>query len=305
MLISMTPPRKWVVIYTNEAWERAVDLPRGAGQGRSFWDLFTLQAGDASRSNSMPSSASSAISGYNPGSTNGSVAADAARDAAAQFDSAISNMQNFELRVRFNPARQSGNLPAGFGMEPGRSLLLQFRCASNTVMDSHMPPIGIPNTLPSNQSAPVFYFATLSTHTSATEPGSVAAKQHRPPKKAFSLLKGEDPFSDIKLGPLLGKGAFGRVYRGGQSVCVCVCVCVCGVGVGGGGGGGGSMCAGRHSMLVLLLRIGTHKYAKRQASCSHPTQAYHSCRAPVQTCHQHVRSACESVHLATEPPILD
>jgi hypothetical protein len=52
--------------------------------------------------------------------------------------------------------------------------------------------------------------------TASSRAASNAAVARRPVRKmaSFSLMATDGPFQDIKLGPLLGKGAFGRVYRG-------------------------------------------------------------------------------------------
>ena len=164
---------------------------------------------------------------------------------AGEFGAAIKSQQSFELQLMLAAPQQGGS--AG-SLPQGRLLRAQFRCAANTGLDSNTLPIGIPNFLPSEEAgARSFYFATLrdaapacsSEHSSRTEPAlgssssSTAATSARPPRREgsasrgvqFSLLctSNQDPMPDIKLGPLLGKGAFGRVYRAtwqGQLVAV-------------------------------------------------------------------------------------
>jgi len=92
--------------------------------------------------------------------------------------------------------------------------------AAHTGLDSHMPLIGIPNFLPSSDGTSQFYFATLKLvqHVGSHEQPRGAGTdplQRAPARVAtFSILQSDEPFEGIKLGPLLGRGAFGRVYRG-------------------------------------------------------------------------------------------
>jgi len=179
--------------------------------------------------------------------------------------SAIQSQQNFELQL--NISTNQPRLP-GSGSPPLGAPLLQgqFRCAANTGLDNNMLPIGIPNFLPNEAAgARSFYFATLRQaakpcgslqlqpqSSDALESGSTSGngvsgsggnRQRRecaPRGAQFSLMAtNHDPMPDIKLGPLLGKGAFGRVYRGewgsplacGCGVhCCSMCACSCGVG---------------------------------------------------------------------------
>jgi hypothetical protein len=122
--------------------------------------------------------------------------------------------------------------------------MAQFRCAATTGLDQHMPLIGIPNFLPNTaEGNRAFYFVALkpmlpqqaqqqqlqvsnsgSAHSGSTASSGAAgsaAALRRPVRKmaSFSLMATDAPFQDIKLGPLLGKGAFGRVYRGVRQGC--------------------------------------------------------------------------------------
>lgn len=159
---------------------------------------------------------------------------------ANEFGDAIKSQQNFELQLMVTPAPQQA--AAGSPL-PSATLQAQFRCAANTGLDNNMLPIGIPNFLPNedgSNEARSFYFATLRevpqsisrASSLAQDPagsGSAAAgggsgtgnKQRREGGGSASrgvhfnlMATNQEAMPDIKLGPLLGKGAFGRVYRG-------------------------------------------------------------------------------------------
>lgn len=130
--------------------------------------------------------------------------------AAAQFGAAIAEQRNFQLHVMLSGGRGETEGAAEGGAQ--QHLVVQFRCASNTALDPRMPQIGIPNFLPSGGSGggPALYFAII------RDPEAQARQQQQQRSApAFNLTPGvQGAFADIKLGPLLGKGAFGRVYRG-------------------------------------------------------------------------------------------
>lgn len=163
----------------------------------------------------------------------------AVRHANAYAD-AIAKQQNFELLVTICTGSDSGSAQSSGKSYVGgvRYATATFRCAANTGLDQHMPLIGIPNFLPSTtEGGKSFYFVSVSEvdplpssspfnsansyHTSIiSSSNSSQQKQQRqaaarkPQLPSFSLMSKDEPFADIKLGPLLGKGAFGRVFRG-------------------------------------------------------------------------------------------
>lgn len=172
---------------------------------------------------------------------------------AREYTNAIKAQQNFELQLYVTPRQQQQQAAApsspGSPQPPPQGTLMQaqFRCAANTGIDNNMLPIGIPNFLPNEgDGARCFYFATLrelprrkgqtgaqvarqpsGSSSSALLDGNSSRKQQQGHEVGqlqqgggsgaqFSLMAStHDPMPDIKLGPLLGKGAFGRVYRGG------------------------------------------------------------------------------------------
>lgn len=159
---------------------------------------------------------------------------------------AIANQCNFEIMVTFHdlrdvlrdcsstriwqPGQQQYESPDNSRelMVPVHYATAQFRCAGTTGLD-HMAPIGIPNFLPSTaEGNRSFYFVTLrdvhvqpsgaSCSSTASCPAVSPQQQQKqlflPRAASFSLMDSDEPFGGIRLGPLLGTGAFGRVYRG-------------------------------------------------------------------------------------------
>lgn len=119
--------------------------------------------------------------------------------------------------------------------------MLEFRFSHNTGVDHNMQLIGVPNFLPSSSEPLNFYFATLkelgpasdgsttggltrpaSTLGSAASAGVVATKvgassgysSSSTAGAAYRMMPNNEASTEVRLGPLLGKGAFGRVFRG-------------------------------------------------------------------------------------------
>jgi hypothetical protein len=109
-------------------------------------------------------------------------------------------------------------------------MTLQFRCAQTDQLDSFMPMVGIPSilasTLPAaSEGAPCYYFATLMPSNYGHQGGGGTGSRSNSIdasgtsvllKSMVSVLpeRKVDPVHDVRLGPLLGRGSFGRVYRG-------------------------------------------------------------------------------------------
>lgn len=175
MLVNMSLP-SWPILFANEAWEKATQQPKDNLCGDGFWSAFQML-------DSSP---------------------EATR---LRFNSAVEAQEAFTLTVAYGgPGAQ------GQGQDGGRRLVtLQFRCAHSSTVDSFMPLVGIPPILSASPAAggPTYYFVTL--HGGDLSPAA-SSSSSRP---TFSILPTKiDPFDDVKLGPLLGKGAYGRVYRG-------------------------------------------------------------------------------------------
>lgn len=153
---------------------------------------------------------------------------------AAAYADAIKAQQNFELLLT-----TSGGSSSCASSSSSLTLSAQFRCSANTSLDNNMLPIGIPNCLRNEDnsgSSTAFYFATLRQapalpHSNisssskpsssqqfgsdASNPGNSGNKGRSKTTTLFSIMAGmTEPFTDVKLGALLGRGAFGRVFRG-------------------------------------------------------------------------------------------
>ncbi|KAK9843847.1 hypothetical protein WJX84_006057 [Apatococcus fuscideae] len=92
---------------------------------------------------------------------------------------------------------------------PGVSFTAAFRPASHESVDANMPPIGIPGSIDWPQGkADAYYFATIQMRQTTGE--HEEDERWRP----HVIMPKKEPFDDVLLGPLLGQGSFGRVYRG-------------------------------------------------------------------------------------------
>ncbi|PNW70925.1 hypothetical protein CHLRE_17g739250v5 [Chlamydomonas reinhardtii] len=226
MLVNMSLPA-WPILFVNEAWEKATGVARDALTGDAFWSSFAT----------------------------GDVSPEASR---VKFQSAIDAQDAFSIRVFVQPAKPDSQQGQGQGQQrvgsssdsgARRCLSLQFRCAHNSTMDSYMPLVGIPSILSAAPVAggPMYYFVTLVAEGGASgTTGDSASLSQR--GSAFTIINTKiDPFDDVKLGPLLGKGSYGRVYRGvwnGAQVAVKVLETIAGEGGDGDGGGGSGLGGG-------------------------------------------------------------
>jgi hypothetical protein len=152
---------------------------------------------------------------------------------------------------------QGGGGGSGAAGGQWRVGVLHFRFAQHAGVDGSTPLIGIPNFLPSTGEAPAFYFATLRELGPAPPPPRPSGERARGAAAAggsssgswprgeggsasavssstaaimsgvlsssgaggafYELLEDSGAYADIRLGPLLGRGSFGRVYRGARA----------------------------------------------------------------------------------------
>ncbi len=112
---------------------------------------------------------------------------------------AIELQQNFNLAVR--------------SQKDGQLLRMQFRSATNSTIDSAMPKIAVPATAASaaayKKGEPIYYYVTLPPDEKRTS-SKTSIDLNQP-----LTIKAEPvgAFQDVKLGPMLGIGSFGRVFR--------------------------------------------------------------------------------------------
>ncbi|KAG2489421.1 hypothetical protein HYH03_012059 [Edaphochlamys debaryana] len=181
MLVNMSLPT-WPILFVNEAWEKTTSISKDSLTGDTFWASFTTPDGT-------------------PESTR------------LRLSSAVEAQESFSLTVRHTRSDTGGSVP-GAASGGRRTVTLQFRSAHTSTVDNYMPLVGIPSILAASPAAggPMYYFATLSGAGSRSSSDLASGSSSHP---AFSITTSKlDPFDDVKLGPLLGKGAYGRVYRG-------------------------------------------------------------------------------------------
>lgn len=177
-------------------------------------------------------------------------------EAKAAYAQAASQSQSFDLKVALHMKDSSGLV-----------LQMQFRSAGNNQMDSNMPLIGIPSILAAHntEGGPNYYFAVCS-HTLSD--GQITSKESAL-VSPFNLIPSRKPFDDVRLGPLLGKGAYGRVYRGtwnGAQVAVKVIEHF--EGGADGAPGPGLLEAGLHDQVSHPNVVQTYKHDTRSVSAS-------------------------------------
>jgi len=176
----------WPIVFINEAWENLTQFAKN-NVGRGFWEFFQVPDSDVQRVHQ----------GYTE---------------------AIAEQRAFDLSVFFMDSASGAK----------RWMTLSMRCANAENMDTYMPLVGIPSILTAEpeeggDQGPVYYFATL-LPAQVSQPGAPAAAPtgnsssfhtitSSTQNTLFSAVSNKDPFDDVKLGQLLGKGSYGRVYR--------------------------------------------------------------------------------------------
>ena len=183
----------WPILFANEAWVSHVSTQTESKVG--FWDLFKVRLvrieGLREQRKIFP-----VIFPYLqlPGDER------QAANTRQSFMQAISEQFTFNLDAQ--------------NMKSEKIISLQFRSAKSATIGSFMPIVGIPSTVsPSSADGPCYYYATI-TGQRPPDPHS-DEKISDVPMASFSVVNDKiDPFDDVRLGPMLGRGAFGRVYRG-------------------------------------------------------------------------------------------
>lgn len=198
MLLDLSSAADWRVVYTNSAWSTSLRVPRDEAISQGFWEIFS-----------------------GPG-----LGPDVCSDA-------VKMLEPFSLTV---------SLQSIYRQTP-KTVVVDFRPASS----AQLGPVGVPAGVPKEPSStPIFYFAIIqrdgvksgSKDALLGAPNSVLATQGSGSSAStgpagggsnpgsgggnpssnrllVSLSKSvPTAFTDVRLGPLIGRGAYGRVYRG-------------------------------------------------------------------------------------------
>lgn len=181
---------EWPVEFINEAFEQMTGFTK-TDLGNGFWSFFRIH-GDSDL-------------------------------IQAQYGEAIEDRDPFEITVYFMDK-----------LKQKKYLTLNMRCANVENMSDFMPLVGIPAMLPDHGGDDAimepneYYFATVTPQQMSGDPNHVhrsnpfsssgssvngGGSQTNVNRPAFLLVENNDPFGDIKLGQLLGRGSYGRVYR--------------------------------------------------------------------------------------------
>lgn len=182
MLVDMAEGH-WTLMFVNDAWLRLMDMSREEATGSDLWTVYDQ-----------------------PHHRQEANMATAQRMVAAR--------QEFTLEVHLRRGPSSGTASPPH-------LLLDFRPAASETF-GHAPQIGIPGFVPWKNQLPSYFFATVQRPASAAhhDPPSLSSQPSISSTGSASrwrpqpVMGREEPFDDVKLGPLLGKGSFGRVFRG-------------------------------------------------------------------------------------------
>ncbi|KAK9837249.1 hypothetical protein WJX81_001439 [Elliptochloris bilobata] len=179
---------RWALMHMNDSALRLAGLP-SLEPKTDFWDVFRVDAG---------------------------------REGEGFFRRAALQNIEFSMTVFLRADVAPGN-SAGSGAQP-RRYVMTFRPAGSALLDSNTDVVGIPAFLPMDPATTAgFYFVTAREAAKATSTGSgtrsgsvtnsggggSSGSQGRRP-----LLPGVLPFEGLQLGPPLGKGGYGVVYRG-------------------------------------------------------------------------------------------
>lgn len=203
----------WPVLFVNNAWEDESGVSKAKAVASGFWDMFSLAGNDQ----------------------------DQHADIRCNYEGAIKQQKTFQMRVRnVLPSMESNSA----GQVIKRNLTLEFRNMQATTLAEARAAVGMPaSAMEKSQSAEptrMYYLVTIvkmpaarGSHASSMPaprpvsvegqpaiPGQIDAGAERMASAGsssgpgFQLISEKiDPFDDVTLGPLLGRGAFGRVYH--------------------------------------------------------------------------------------------
>lgn len=121
---------------------------------------------------------------------------------------AVADQEEVDASARCNTDFQVTATMKGAVVESRtQRFVINFRPAHLDPLDNNMPLIGIPSDVPwsrNDDKEQQYYFATIRLAE------DVLSNDVQP----LCEVEGEDVFPEVVLGPLLGKGSFGKVYRG-------------------------------------------------------------------------------------------
>jgi PAS domain-containing protein len=184
----------WTIMFTNDAWLRFMNLTRDRAVGSDLWTIF--QQPDRRREATMQA-----------------------------VRKMIDAKQEFALELSFPDARATAGL---------QRVMVKFRPAATETLADGMPAIGIPGFVPWQNKMPNYFFATVSLKATSSLDrmlddvmlngalsGALGSSGSTSSTRGSGGLRWRpqviagrrEPFEDVQLGPLLGKGSYGRVYR--------------------------------------------------------------------------------------------
>lgn len=179
MLIS-TLTSTWDILFINDAWTRITGINKESAAGKSMWLLF------------------------DPMTDLGETKEEALR----QHRGAVEDNLTFSADLVCKAVYSSGE----------RVLTANFRPAGTETLDNHMPAITIPGKAGWGESseADSLYFITIqaaSMRLMRRMSRANSASSSLPARHDIRIADHSKPFEDLQMGPLLGQGSFGKVYR--------------------------------------------------------------------------------------------
>lgn len=120
----------------------------------------------------------------------------------------VADLEEVEASARCNTDFQvTATMKDAVVESRSQRFVINFRPAHLDPLDNNMPLIGIPSDVPwtrNSDDGQQYYFATI----------RLAEDVFSTDVQPLCEVEGEDVFPEVVLGPLLGKGSFGKVYRG-------------------------------------------------------------------------------------------
>jgi len=212
-LLDLTQPG-WKIMYINGAWNKLTSTDREAAAGHSLSEVFEVLATPSTRTSATSLNNSCAIG--TPGALPSSAHLAAA---AAGKEIVIENVV-----IRASHLATAGNLAVGANSaatattgatnsgNTTRKLMLRLRPAGRTGIDDEALGVAVPAYIKNDESgcSTQYYFMTVESQDAARSKRSATGMLHAGSEAGWD----EEVDPGLKLGVMLGKGAFGSVYRG-------------------------------------------------------------------------------------------